>query len=84
MKMKMGLSRKTFLYSIVLAVIIIAFVIGYFILMLPSLYVDYVMNSNLDSVVEVQQSYMEDRTYQGLTVKNPSSVFSMEIPKEGN
>lgn len=81
--MKMGLSRKTFLYSIVLAVIMIAFVIGYFILMLPSLYVDYVMKSNLDSVVKVQQNYMENRTYQDLTVRNPSSIFSLEIPGEG-
>lgn len=84
MKMKMGLRKKTFLYSIMLAVIMTAFVIGYFILMLPSLYVDYVMNSNLNSIVEVQQDYMENRTYQDLTVRNPSSVFSLEIPKEGN
>lgn len=80
----MGLSRKTFLYSIALAVIMTAFVIGYFVLMLPSLYVDYVMDSNLDSVVQAQQSYMENRTYRDVAVKNPSSVFSAEIPKEGN
>ena len=68
----------------ILAVIMIAFVIGYFILMLPSLYVDYVMSSNLDSVLEVQQGYMKNRTYDGLTVRNPSAVFSAAIPKEGN
>ena len=51
----MGLRKKTFLYSVVLAVIMIAFIIGYFVLMLPSLYVDYVMNSNLESVVEIQR-----------------------------
>ena len=45
----MGLRKKTFLYSVTLAVIMIAFVIGYFVFMLPSLYVDYVMNSNLES-----------------------------------
>ena len=54
----MGLRKKTFLYSVVLAVIMIAFIIGYFVLMLPSLYVDYVMNSNLESVVEIQRGYM--------------------------
>ncbi len=80
----MGLSRKTFLYSIALAAIMTAFVIGYFVLMLPSLYVDYVMGSNRDSVVEAQQSYMQDRSYQDVAVKNPSSVFSAEVPKEGN
>ena len=58
----MGLRRKTFLYSVALAVIMIAFVIGYFVLMLPSLYVDYVMNSNLESAAEIQQGYMEERS----------------------
>lgn len=79
----MGLSRKTFLYSMILAVIMTAFVIGYFILMLPSLYVDYVMRDNLDSVLEIQQGYMEHRSYEDLTVRNPSAVFSVLIPKEG-
>ncbi len=79
----MGLSKKTFLYSIILAVIMTVFILGYFVLMLPSLYVDYVMDSNLKSVMEIQEGYMEDRTYDGLTVKNPSSVYTMEIPDEG-
>ena len=80
----MGLRKKTFLYSVTLAVIMIAFVIGYFVFMLPSLYVDYVMNSNLESVAEIQKGYMEERSYDNLTVKNPSSVFTMEIPNAGN
>lgn len=80
----MGLRKKTFLYSIALAVIMIAFVIGYFILMLPSLYVGYVMDSNLHSVMEIQQSYMENRTYDDLKVRNPSAVFSIVIPDEGD
>lgn len=80
----MGLRKKTFLYSIVLAVIMIVFVIGYFVLMLPSLYVDYVMDSNLESVTEIQQGYMKERNYDNLTVKNPSSVFTMEVPNAGN
>jgi len=80
----MGLRKKTFLYSIVLAVIMIVFVIGYFVLMLPSLYVDYVMESNLESVKEIQTGYMDERSYDNLTVKNPSSVFTMEVPNAGN
>ena len=80
----MGLRKKTFLYSIAIAVIMIAFVIGYFVLMLPSLYVDYVMNSNLESVAQVQMGYMEDRIYDHLTVKNPSSVYTLEVPKTGD
>lgn len=80
----MGLRKKTFLYSVALAVVMIAFVIGYFVLMLPSLYVDYVMDSNLESATEIQKGYMEERSYDNLTVKNPSSVFTMEIPNAGN
>lgn len=80
----MGLKKKTFLYSIVLAVIMTAFVIGYFVLMLPSLYVDYVMDSYLESVMEIQKGYMEERSYENLTVKNPSSVFTMEVPNAGD
>ncbi len=80
----MGLRRKTFLYSMALAVIMIAFVIGYFVLMLPSLYVDYVMNSNLESAAEIQQGYMEERSYDHLTVKNPSATYTMEIPNTGD
>ena len=79
----MGLSKKTFLYSILLAVLMVIFITGYFVLMLPSLYVDYVMDSNLDSVVQVQRGYMEKRSYDDLAVKNPSAVFSLEIPREG-
>ena len=54
----MSLSKKTFLYSIVLAVIMVAFVTGYVTLMLPSLYVDYVKRGDLDSAVELQKGYM--------------------------
>ncbi|MCM1183856.1 MAG: HAMP domain-containing histidine kinase [Roseburia sp.] len=80
----MGLSKKTFLYSIALALMMVTFVIGYFAVMLSSLYVDYVERSNLASVVEVQRGYMENRTYDGLNMKNPTSVYSVEIPDEGD
>ena len=80
----MGLRKKTLLYSVVLASIMIVFVIGYFVVMLPSLYVDYVMNSNLQSAAQIQKGYMEERSYDHLTVKNPSSVFTIEIPNTGN
>lgn len=79
----MGLSRKTFFYSILLASVMIASVIGYFVFMLPSLYVNYVMESNLRSAVEIQKGYIRDGSYEHLTVRNPSATFSVEIPKEG-
>lgn len=79
----MGLKKKTFLYSIALAIIMLSFVLGYFVLMLPSLYVDYVMDSNLRSVIQIQKGYMSDKTYDNLRIKNPSATFTLEIPSEG-
>lgn len=80
----MKLSRKTFLYSMILAGIMVAFIVGYFTVMLPSLYVKYVKDSNFNSAVEVQKSYTEERTYDHVTVKNPTAVYSVEIPNEGS
>ncbi len=80
----MKLAKKTFVYSIMIAVLMVAFVVGYFVFMLPSLYVDYVTKSNLKSVAAVHREYMESRSYVDLTVKNPTAVFSLEIPDTGN
>lgn len=79
----MGLSKKTFLYSMAIAAIMTAFIIGYFVLMLPSLYVDYVKESNFESAVAIQQGYIESRTYDNLEVKNPSAAYTLEVPYEG-
>lgn len=80
----MGLSRKTFVYSIILAFIMAAFIILYFVLMLPSLYVEHVKESNLQSVIEVQRQYLEKRNYDELAVRNPLNTVTAEIPMEGN
>lgn len=79
----MGLSKKTFLYSVLLAAVMVAFITGYFVFMLPSLYVDYVMESNLKAVVNVQKGYMEEGSYDGLSVKNPSAMYTLEVPGSG-
>ena len=80
----MGLSKKTYFYSMVLAFIMTAFIIIYFALMLPSLYVEYVKESNLQSVIEVQKQYIEKRNYEELTVRNPFNTVTVEIPMERN
>lgn len=79
----MGLSKKTFLYSIALAVLMVSLVAGYFAFMLPSLYVDYVKKDNLNSIAAIQEGYMKTKSYKGLAVKNPSGTFSVEIPDQG-
>lgn len=80
----MGLSKKTFLYSIILAAGMVAFITGYFVFMLPSLYVNYVTESNFNAAVDIHKGYMEQRSYDHLAVKNPSATYTLEIPKEGN
>lgn len=79
----MGLSKKTFLYSIMLAVFMVSFVAGYFAFMLPSLYVDHVKKENLNSIAAIQEGYMKTKSYKELAVKNPSGTFSVEIPDQG-
>lgn len=80
----MKLAKKTFCYSVVLAVIMIAFVVCYFVFMLPSLYVDYMKKSNFREVVRIEEGYLESGGYEGLQVKNPAATYTLEIPNQGN
>lgn len=80
----MRLGRKNLLYSMALAGVMMLFLIGYFIYMLPSLYVDYVMEQNLRSICEQHRAYMETGTYDGVKVKNVTACFSMEFPLDGD
>ncbi len=59
------------------------FLVGYFINMLPSLYVDYVMEQNLRSVCEQHRAYVESGSYEGVRVRNSTACYSLEIPMEG-
>ena len=80
----MKLGRKNLIYSISLAGVLLLFLVGYFIYMLPSLYVDHIMEENLKSIREQHKAYMEDRSYEDIQVRNATSCFSVELPKEGN
>lgn len=80
----MKLGRKNLIYSLALAGIMLALLAGYFCWMLPSLYVDHVMEQNLESIREQHRAYVETGSYQGVRVKNVTACFSMEIPDEGN
>jgi len=62
----------------------LAFLVGYFVYMLPSLYVDYTMEQNLKAVKEQHRSYVAKGNYREVQVKNPTACFSVEIPDEGN
>ena len=80
----MRLGRKNLLYSMALAGVMMLFLVGYFIYMLPSLYVDHMMEQNLRSVYEQHRAYMESGSYDGVRVRNATACFSVEIPVEGD
>lgn len=80
----MRLSKKTFCYSIIIALILVVFIILYFAFMLPSLYVEHMAQENLDSIAAVQRGYIENRSYENLIVKNPTGSATLELPLSGN
>lgn len=79
-----GLDYKNRLYSILLALILLCFLVGYFLYMLPSLYVDYRMGQNLKTVKTQHETYIKSGSYEGAANTNPTSCISIHIPYEGN
>jgi len=55
----MRLGQKNLWYSMTLAGFMLLFLVGYFIYMLPSIYVDYVMEQNLKSIRRQHEAYVE-------------------------
>lgn len=76
------LGRKNLCYSLLLAAVMMALLIGYFLWMLPSLYVSYAKEQNLEAIRKQHQSFMETGTYNHIRVKNPSACVSVKIPVE--
>lgn len=80
----MRLGRKNLWYSMALAGVMLLFLVGYFIYMLPSLYVEYVMEQNLKSICRQHEAYVKQGSYKGVSVKNSTACVSLEIPGEGD
>lgn len=80
----MKLGRRNLFYSLILAGIMMMFLVGYFVYMLPSLYVDYVNEQNLKAIKEQHNAYVKDGTYENVQVKNPTACLSVKIPEEGS
>ena len=55
--MKVRLGQRNLFYSMILAGSMLTFLVGYFVYMLPSLYVDYKMEQNLKAVTEQHKAY---------------------------
>lgn len=80
----MNLSKKTLVYSSIISAIIVALIVGYFVLMLPSLYVAYIKDSHYNSIIELQKGYMKTGSYENLEIKNPTGTFTVELPLSGD
>ncbi len=81
---KKGLDYKNRLYSILLALILLCFLVGYFLYMLPSLYVDYRMEQNLKSAKTQHREYVKNGTYEGIKMSNSTNCISVKIPYTGD
>lgn len=80
----MNLSKKTFGYSCIVSIVVILLLIGYFIFMLPSLYVAHIENNNLQIVKEIHQSFIDGERYEVIKNNNPVTTYIFDIPKSGN
>ena len=77
---RLKLGGRNLFYSMVLAGCMLTFLVGYFVYMLPSLYVDYTMEQNLKSIKEQHKMYVQSGSYAEVQVKNPTACFSIKIP----
>ncbi|MGV8980853.1 ATP-binding protein [Clostridium sp.] len=80
----MNLSKKTFVYSSIISGTIVTLMIAYFVLMLPSLYVDYMGKSNFKSIKSIQENYIADGNYKNISSSNPAGTATIKIPATGN
>lgn len=80
----MKLSKKTMLYSCILAMSMVLLIVGYFIWMLPALYVSYMEDSNYEDIMSVHNNYMKNGNYDNAAIKNPMSAFTLNIPEGEN
>lgn len=78
------MAQKNLFYSVLLAAVMLSFLIGYFILMLPSLYVAYMKEQDLESVKLQHRAFVDNGSYEGIQVKNPTACMSCKIPFEGD
>lgn len=75
----MKLARKNFFYTAVVTGILTVIVIGYFVFMLPSLYVAYMSDSYYDDIVNQHTTYVKEKSYDHVKVSYPTCM-SIDIP----
>ena len=78
----MNLSRKTFFYTLSLAALIIAFVVLYLIIFIPSLYVEYSYERQANMITQRHLEFLENKEYD--STKSNSAVFTTTISIDEN
>jgi len=77
----MKLTSKNLIYTVVITILLAVMILGYFIWMLPSLYVDRMMEEDLSTVKEIQEKYLRDGTY-GEAMGRSAMQLTLEFPFE--
>ncbi len=75
----MKLVHKNFLYTAILTGALTVMVLGYFIFMLPSLYVEYMSEENYQAILAQHQTYLEDGNYENVEIKNTNAI-TIDLP----
>lgn len=78
----MKLSQKTFVYSIALALLLVAFFLLYMVYFLPNLYVDHVNRQNEQQATQLHYDFLEQRSYETLNPWSVQASMSLVFPQE--
>ena len=80
---RMKLSSKNFLYTGIIAGVLVLLCLGYFIWMFPSLSVEHIIETNQDAVKEIHECYLRDGSYKNSSVHNNNTItFDFPLTKE--
>ncbi len=84
MKMQSDLERKNLYYSVFLAVVLLLFLVGYFYLMIPSLYLNHMKERNLEAAIAQHQEYVQQQNFEQVHVSGPITGIGLRVPFSGN
>jgi len=80
----MNLYRKTVVYSLALAAVFMTLLILFFLLLLPSLYVDYTDERNYETTLAQHLSYIDKGAFDRTPTSATLTLAVFDIPKQGS
>lgn len=83
MKMQNNLERKNLYYSILLAVLLLLLLVGYFSFMIPSLYLNHMMERNLEHARAQHETYVQTGSFAQIRVDSPLTSIGLRMPLNG-